>query len=116
MEYFKFNEEFFLGIQVGEKNSTIRQTKRCKVGDTISLIVAKNRVKETTCIGTASFCITEDELWVMSKASQKGTLYPKNQPLHEQEGFKNMDAFMDFFREQYGLPFNGYLHVWEPLK
>ena len=101
-------------IEDGSKRSTIRKTRRCKVGDTMQLYTGQRtkdcrKIKDVVCIGIAKIEITEDIPWFVSLV--EGNIFPKK-VLHQQEGFQNCAEFVDFFRQTYGLPFVGWLHAW----
>ena len=116
-----FNFTVNIGAVVdGSKLSTIRKTKRCSVGDTMQFYEAQ-RTKachklrnDAKCVGTARIVISAPCHWYLDEVC--GDVKPNNQPLHEQEGFQNMKDFVGFFKEHYGLPFRGWLHVWEKNK
>lgn len=101
-------------IEDGSKLSTIRKTRRCKVGDTMQLYTGQRtkacrKIKDVVCIGIAKIEITDDIPWFVSLI--EGNIFP-TKVLHEQEGFANVAEFVDFFRQHYGLPFVGWLHAW----
>lgn len=102
-------------IEDGSKRSTIRKTRRCKVGDTMQLYTGQRtkacrKIKDVICIGIAKIKITEECPWFISLV--EGDVNPNGSYLHLQEGFKNCAEFVDFFRQTYGLPFVGWLHCW----
>lgn len=116
MPAFSFKPEFADKIESGQKLSTIRQTQRCKVGDTMYLYVGMRTkkcrlLKKATCIGTGEITITERDIWKIYKT--RGEVKHKGMFLHEQEGFKNAREFFNFFKSHYGLPFTGWIHVWD---
>lgn len=118
MVNFNFKAEFIPKILSGEKCSTIRQTKRCKVGDTMHLYTdlrtkKAKKIGEAICFGTAKIKIDKGIIWQLSE--QEGSTNPKGQRLSTQEGFQNEVELMNFFKNQYGLPFIGYLHAWKNL-
>ena len=105
-------------IEDGSKLSTIRKTRRCKVGDVMQLYTGQRtkacrKIKDVVCIGIAKIEITEECPWFLSLVN--GDVNPSGKPLYEQEGFQNAKDFVDFFKEHYGLPFVGWLHAWRPI-
>lgn len=116
MVAFNFKKKFAPKVESGEKPSTIRQTKRCDVGDLIQLYTGQRtkfckKLGDAVCIGTAKILVTEECPYESSNC--EGIVKPDvSIPLYEQEGFSNAKEMQDFFREQYGLPFVGWLHVW----
>jgi hypothetical protein len=118
MTTFSFKPEFVPKILSGEKQSTIRSTKRCGVGDKMQLYTGLRTKKckklmEVICIGVAPIVISASSVWKMGKT--EGNVKPSVAPLHEQEGFMNVRDMMDFFRQQYGLPYRGWIHAWRKL-
>lgn len=103
-------------VEDGSKLSTIRKEQRAKVGDKLQLYTGQRtkacrKLRDAVCVGTAKVEITEECPWFLSFVC--GDVNPARKPLHEQEGFRNVAEFVDFFRKTYGLPFVGWLHVWK---
>lgn len=122
MVAFNFQKQFVSDILSGAKQSTIRQTKRCNVGDKMHLYTDPRtkycqKIADAVCVGIAYIHISDEIPWKIKKT--EGVCYlPKNGsiPFHEYEGFSNLTLFVDFFRKQYGLPFEGYVHYWSDLE
>ena len=115
MVAFSFKPEFVPKILSGEKLSTIRSTRRCNVGDTMHLYTGLRTKKckklmDVVCIGVATIVVSAYSLWKLGET--EGNVRPSAAPLHEQEGFANVKDMIDFFRQQYGLPYRGYIHAW----
>ena len=115
MTAFNFQPQFVPLIKSGEKRSTIRQTKRCKVGDSMQLYTGQRtrtckKIMDVECIGTAKIVINRHSIWRICK--KEGIVCVNKMFLHEQEGFINAQQFLDFFKDKYGLPFIGYIHTW----
>ena len=103
-------------VEDGRKLSTIRKKQRAKVGDKLQLYTGQRtkscrKLRDAVCVGTAKIEITEEMPWFLSFVN--GDVNPTRKPLHEQEGFRNVAEFVDFFRKTYGLPFVGWLHAWK---
>ena len=119
MVAFNFRREFKPKILNGTKLSTIRSTQRCNVGDIMQLYVGQRtaeceKLMDARCVGVCSIVINHTNFWATSGIF--GNVRPSDRPLHEQEGFQNVKEMVDFFREQYGLPYTGYLHAWQPVE
>lgn len=115
MTAFSFKPVFVPKILSGEKLSTIRSTRRCNVGDTMQLYTGLRTKKckkliDVVCIGIAPITINKLEIWRISKT--EGNVRPSPLFFHEQEGFKNTQDFIEFFREEYDLPYKGWIHAW----
>ena len=119
MVAFNFKEQFANDVASGRKPGTIRKSKRCKVGDKVQLYTGQRtkncrKLADAVCTGICQISICEAFPWAISK--QEGELKSFGKLFHELDGFKNAKDFVDFFRQQYGLPFNGYYHQWEIVK
>ena len=119
MVAFNFKDKFVQNIVIGTKQSTIRQTKRCKVGDVMQLYTGQRtkyckKIADAVCVGTAKIHISDDMPWKITEP-EGDCYFQKNgsMPFHEYEGFSNCALFVDFFRKQYGLPFSGYVHYFK---
>lgn len=115
MVAFNFKKDFVPKIVSGEKSQTIRQTQRCKPGDTMHLYTGQ-RTKDCQLIGIAT-CHACYEVSVFGNAVSfsQGAYLVTERDLHElavQDGFADWLAFRDFFKRHYGLPFTGYIHFW----
>lgn len=118
MVAFNFKPQYVDAIESNIKCSTIRQKLRAKVGDSLQLYVGQRtkncrKIKDTTCIGTAKIQINEQQLYILTEVKGICIPNPIDIPFFAQEGFKNAEDMRQFFREQYGLPFTGYLVTWE---
>ena len=117
MTAFSFKPYMAPKILDGTKLSTIRSTKRCEVGDTMQLYTGMRtkkckKLKDVVCIGVAPIMIREPDIWAII-GKIEGNIHPAN-VLHLQEGFKNAQEFLEFFRQEYGLPYRGWIHAWLP--
>ncbi len=115
MVAFNFKQDFAGKVLSGEKTSTIRKTKRCKVGDKMQLYTGQRtkeckKLADAICVATARFFINEQILWRIENCEGA---FCNERALHEKEGFKNIKEMMMFFVNQYGLPFEGYIHEWK---
>ncbi len=110
MTAFNFKPEFVTKIESGEKNQTIRQTKRCEVGDAMQLYTGQ-RTKQCRKIADA---VCTDVFPI--EIGNSGILYfdPKVdiQVFAENDGFQSAADMYQFFKSQYGIPFHGYVHKW----
>ena len=109
MVAFNFKPEFTDKILSGVKRSTIRTTKRCKVGDIMQLYTGQRtkkcrKLKDAICTGVHPVTIDEHQRLHVD-IEDAGYLW-------QREGFDSPDDFIDFFEDHYGLPFTGYLHKW----
>lgn len=118
MTAFNFKPEFVPLIESGQKRSTIRSTRRCSPGDIMQLYTGQRtkqcrKIMDALCIGVAEIEINDSDIWRLPKPAD-GKVFV-NPRLSHQEGFLNECEMLDFFRRQYGLPYRGWLHVWEAL-
>ncbi len=126
MPAINFKKEFADAVESGEKTQTIRRVwkRPIKKGDTLYLRVgmrASNgrRLRKVVCLGVTAVKI--DEAGVLVPWPKGHTLAGRMCRLvtfamddfAKKDGFDSVDAFLDFFRKQYGLPFEGVLIWWE---
>jgi len=109
----KFDDEFSESVALGDKPGTIRKTKKCNVGDEIQLSTNIGLLALATCTAVAKIRLTPNSAWTIHEV--EGNIYTSRggQPFHELEGFKSTTRMVDYIRDKYGLPFNGYYHQWE---
>lgn len=122
MVAFNFKECFADDVATGRKPGTIRQSKRCNIGDKIQLYKGQRtkncrKLGDAICTGVCKIRVTDDCPWSISEI--EGEIHTRLVEgsnvrfFHEIDGFLNAMEFVDFFRQHYGLPFNGYYHQWE---
>ena len=112
MVAFNFKKEFAGLVENGLKNCTIRQKARCKVGDKLQLYTGQRtsdcrKLKDVICTGV--YKITIKSTRIMHESGFPYLI----EDLAKLDGFQNADSFFNFFKEQYGLPFDGYLITWK---
>ena len=77
------------------------RTKKCK------------KLMDVVCVGVAPIIVSDNSLELLWKLEEtEGNVRPSAAPLNEQEGFANVKDMIDFFRQEYGLPYRGYIHAW----
>jgi hypothetical protein len=115
MVAFNFKEQFVPNIKKGIKKQTIRKTIRCKKGDKLELYTGMRtkqckKIKDTICIDIYPIAITENKL-----SSGRTQLITKTNldNFAIKDGFKNWEDFKLFFKIHYGLPFYGYVYIFE---
>ena len=113
MTAFNFKAQFAADVESGKKCQTIRKSKRCKVGDEIQLYTGQ-RTKACRKLGDA-VCTDVYEVHINGEA-EKGYYRVERgyggEMFYELDGFPNVLKFCEFFKNQYGLPFDGYVHKW----
>lgn len=117
MVAFNFKPDFKPKIMARKKRSTIRSTKRCELLDTMQLYTGQRTKKckkmfDAYCIGIAPIEIHEKGWRIFSKECE-GLCIIHGMELHQQEGFDSIDQMVEFFRKEYGLPYKGWIHVWD---
>lgn len=117
MVAFNFKKEFAPRIEDGSKTGTIRQTIRCLVGSTMQLYTGQ-RTKFCRRIGTAK-CMQVIPLRIQAHRVEflSGQMHSITAPdalerFAYTDGFDSWQDLTSFFAKQYGLPADGYLHVW----
>ncbi len=110
MVAFNFKPQFVPHIENGKKQQTIRSTKRCEVGDDMQLYTGQRTkqcrlVKESVCVDVYPITISEGGIQCEKKMSATA--------LANRDGFNSAPLMRNFFRDQYGLPYKGWVHVWK---
>ena len=113
MVAFNFQKQFAPDIRAGRKTQTIRQNPRCKAGDTLQLYTGQ-RTKNCELIGTATCAICEIITIYDDYAAAGYWRLPSGDAEHiaKIDGFESFAAMRDWFRDRYGLPFQGYRIMW----
>lgn len=113
MVAFNFQNHFAPAIRAGHKTQTIRKSERCKSGDLLQLYTGQ-RTKDCTLIGTATCAICEPIRIAEDHIASGGWRLPSGDAHHiaKIDGFASVDAMRDWFRDRYGLPFEGYRVMW----
>lgn len=112
-----FQARFAPEVESGAKRQTIRRTRRAKVGDALKLYTGQ-RTRQCRLLGVGrvtSVCavvIDSTGLYIDGQRLDAISAYA----VAVQDGFASFATMCDWFRETYGdLPFNGWLHQWEPV-
>ena len=118
MAAINFNQKFIDAVLSGDKPCTTRKTKRCKVGDTIQIYTGqrtKNCQKhgEATCTGIGRILISKNGAWYFYTIDGETFTERDGKPFYQLEGFANHMCMVDFFKDHYGLPFEGYVHYFK---
>ena len=108
-----FQQQFTPAIRAGRKTQTIRKTARCETGDLLQLYSGQ-RTKNCEKIGTAWCAICEPITIYEDYAVVGYWRLPSGDAEHiaKIDGFDSFAAMRDWFRERYGLPFQGYRIMW----
>lgn len=121
MPAYNFKDQFVPLIQSGRKTTTIRQRRAqrpTKVGDRLFLFNRMRQskcrlIKDTECIALRPiriYCTNCPEV-VLGDVDLKAV---EINTLAIRDGFKNSDEFFAFFRQNYGIFFQGELIEWKP--
>lgn len=119
MPAFSFQARFAPLVESFTKKSTIRRKRRAKPGDILYLYTglrtkACRKLGEGICTSVAKVTIYEDSFIYASVLGNCILIEAAKKSIAEAEGFKDWDEMRDWFKEQYGLPFTGYMHFWRP--
>lgn len=118
MVAFNFKAQFADDVESGKKRQTIRAQRRARVGDPLQLYTGM-RTKKCRKLRDA-VCTAVDEITIKTRGYYlairlNGELLPTEhaREIALADGFDGLAAFADFFSEQYGLPFRGWLTRWD---
>lgn len=117
MVAFNFMERWADDVESGRKRSTIRARKRARPGDTLQLYTGQRtkkcrKLRDAVCAAVNEISIDVHGQFVAIRIN--GDLLPKEQAraIAIADGFDGVSAFAQFFDDNYGLPFRGWLHTW----
>lgn len=125
MPVYNFQKQFAPLVESGQKPCTIRQTdKGAKVGDTAYLYTGQ-RTKQCRKLGEGTIvAVSPIKIWVIylwgpvvevrysDKIESMRYVGYHLQNFAKNDGFQSADEMVSWFDNQYGLPFNGFLHEW----
>jgi len=97
-------------VEAREKRMTIRKTARGKVGDKVQLYTG---MRTSNCRKLIKDDPVLTDIFPI-EINSNGTFY--NHPieyLYQKDGFRDLADFLNFFNKTYGLPFSGFVHIWE---
>jgi uncharacterized protein YqfB (UPF0267 family) len=127
MRVILFQSRFAPMVQSGKKTQTIRKKARCKPGDQLSLRIwtgkpyrSKQKIfLSTVCVSVKKISIghglLRDEIdQEGDMISIDGFLLPSKDRavLARSDGFECATDMLEFFKQNYGLPFHGELIQW----
>ena len=104
--------KFIDKVEAREKRMTIRKTKRGNVGDKVQLYTGM-RTKACRKLVEEDPVLIRVEPIVIAENKIGGVAWGNQHHLAKKDGFDTLAAFRDYFRQTYGLPFTGFVHVWE---
>ena len=110
MPAINFKKEFAEAVESGEKTQTIRKVRKRPIenGDTLYLYTGRRLLRTVVCHGAVPIKITKRKIIVPE--------WSRNVSMNLvafRDGFDTIEAFLDFFRKQYDLPFEGVLIWWD---
>ena len=109
-----FQRRFAEAVETGRKRQTIRAKARCKPGDALQLYVGQ-RTKACRKLGDA-VCksVVPVEIEEFAVVIDRVRLSPADSVAFAQaDGFPGFCEMADWFEDNGGLPFDGYLISWE---
>lgn len=116
MPAYNFKKQFAAAVGGGEKRQTIRakRKRQTRAGDSLYFYTGMRtkscrKILEATCISVEDIVITDIGM-ILIEGRPVATL--RNIKIAEADGFTNVTDFFGFFRDLYGLPFNGDLIKW----
>jgi hypothetical protein len=115
MPALNFKAEFAGAVESGRKRQTIRRRRKRPVrpGDVLYFYAGMRSKRcrllgKAVCLGAEPVVVGDDRVTVNGKALNPTEVYD----LARADGFGNTESFIAFFREHYGLPFEGVLIKW----
>lgn len=123
MSAYNFQKQFAGEIEAGRKRSTIRARRKNGYvptpGERIKLYTGMRTkgcrlLRSVKVLRVTPVTITESNNPFVPKIIIDGAPLPHDRAygIVRKDGFESFQAFKEFFEDQYGLPFNGYLIEW----
>ncbi len=124
MPALNFKAQFAPLVESGEKSQTIRKVRKhpIKAGDRLFLFTGMRtkqcrKLRETVCTNARMIAIQPPGGVIVSEGIylwEKGQLSTTEaKQLARKDGFSRLTDFVRFFKDQYGLPFEGVLIEWD---
>lgn len=115
MVAFNFRAADAAKVLSGEKNATIRPTKRSKPGDTLQLYTGL-RTRKTKLLKIAK-CVDVRKIEIY-KDSIEGVEDFDTAEFMQMLGYEGMELeeFTDLFAKYYTFPYIGYLYIWADIR
>lgn len=126
MVAFNFQKQFVEPIEAGIKDGTIRDKLRCKAGDKLQLYYGQRtkycrKISDAVCVSTWEVLVTDQDVMCMEITPAKNNkakikMYfgiEAREQIAKEEGFTCWEHMRDWFKENKGLPYTGYLAKWE---
>ncbi|PZV19218.1 MAG: hypothetical protein DCF22_00690 [Leptolyngbya sp.] len=116
-----FKAQFADAVASGKKRQTIRKRskKTPSPGQTLQLYTGQRTkssrlLKEMTCLTVQDVVITDDSLIdeLVLTLDGKRSLFTEARAIALADGFDSLASMRDFFKDLYGLPFEGVLIRW----
>lgn len=104
-------------IRSGSKTQTIRRSARAETGDTLQLYTGQ-RTKDCKLIGVATcqhcepITIAEGHVSTGYHRLSDGDALA----IAKRDGFESVASMKDWFRDRYGLPFEGHRIMWNEFR
>lgn len=117
MVAYNFQAQFADAVASGAKRQTIRATgkrRHARAGDPLQLYTGMRskscrKLLDAVCVQAVPVHISEDGAVTWAGSQLPGAQVAS---LALQDGFQDVAAFLDFFRTQHGLPFQGVCISW----
>jgi hypothetical protein len=113
MPAYNFKTQFAPLVKSGAKRCTIRQPRKrpTKAGDMLSLYTGMRQKGCTLLLRAKCVRVAAIEIHATALILPVGSALTI-ESLAQRDGFPSPLEFLDFFRNQYGLPFKGELIEW----
>ena len=126
MPAYNFKPQFAPLVESGQKRQTIRQSDKGAARGATAYLYTGQRTAHCRKIGEGMItdvlpieigrhACSEPYASITERDGRRTHLVHKNlDALARDDGFANGKEMAEWFATQYGLPFIGYLHLWEP--
>lgn len=117
MRALNFQPRFAGLVESGAKTQTIRRTCRAKVGDTVYLYTGQHtkqlrKLGEGVITDIRALAINQFETMSMFFVNERLIRPHTADGIARRDGFASHQEMAQFFKDMYGLPFDGWLIKW----
>ena len=125
MPAYNFKQQFAPAVESGQKRQTIRQTERGAHRGATAYLYTGQRTSSCRKLGEGTItdvlpieigrhACGEPYANITESGEQVHVVHHDLNILAIADGFRNGEEMVEWFASQYGIPFTGYLHQWEP--
>lgn len=118
MVAYNFKAQFADDVESGKKRRTIRAKRRANPGDPLQLYTGMRtkkcrKLRDAVCTAVHEIAVENGGDWISVHLDDERLSAARAREIAIADGFETLSAFVDFCAKQYGLPFHGYITMWD---